>query len=438
MKRKKWMLSLLAAALMLTGCSMRTAEQMYSLPKRSEAYNNLQSVIERSMAGLEYCAPLTGENQQTVQIADLDGDNSPEYLVFAKGGDYHPLRILVFDEQNGVYQPVDVIHSNGSAFDLVEYVQMDTGGLELVVGRQLSDQLVRSVSVYTFSGGAAEQVLNTNYSRFVTVDLDMDSKTELFVLRPGQTDTENGVAELFGMENGTMERSNEVSLSGSIDQLKRLLVGQLGDGKTAVYTASAVSETALVTDVYAHVNGSLSNVSFSGESGASVKTLRNYYVYADDIDNDGVVELPYLMQMKPLEEQESSRRQNLIRWYSMNSDGSEEDKMYTYHDFLGGWYVELASYWASRVAVQQVGSNYEFYIWSNSYQRVEKVFTLFCLTGQDRDTLDPEDERFVLMKTDTVVYAASLEARAGYYNISRKSLIRDFRLIQHDWKTGEM
>ena len=438
MKRIFGLLLAVAAALMLVGCSITTSEQLYSLPKRSEDYNNLQSAIDRAMTGLEYCAPLTGENQQTVQMADLDGDGAQEYLVFAKGSAEKPLHILVFDEVDGTFQNVDVLESNGTAFEQVEYVAMDNKeGVELVVGRQISDQLTRSVSVYTFSGGEAEQLLNTNYTKFVTVDLDMDSKTEVFVLRPGQTDTDNGVAEVFGIENGIMERSNEVSTSGPVDQLKRILVGQLHDEKAAVYTASAVSDTALVTDVYAYVDGHLVNVSFSNESGTSVKTLRNYYVYADDIDNDGVVELPSLIPMQSVEDRASALRQNIIRWYAMKSDGSEVDKMFTYHEFVGGWYLELGSDWASRLTVEQSGNNYAFLVWDESYQKTEEIVTIFALTGQNREEEAHKDGRFVLMKTDTVTYAARLGAAADYYHMDQESMIRNFRLVQHDWKTGE-
>ena len=45
---------LLAIALMLAGCTMRTVEQMYRLPKRSEDYNDLQSAIDEAMSDLEY------------------------------------------------------------------------------------------------------------------------------------------------------------------------------------------------------------------------------------------------------------------------------------------------------------------------------------------------------------------------------------------------
>lgn len=429
---------LLAIALMLAGCTIRTVEQMYRLPKRSEDYNDLQSAIDEAMSDLEYCAPLTGENQQTVQMADLDGDKQEEYLLFAKGTQEKPLRILVFRNIDGTYVNVDTVECNGSAFDQVEYVDMDgNGGLEMVVGRQLSDQVIRSASVYTFSDEGLVQLVSVNYTKFLTADLDGDQRKELFFLHPGQTDTDNGVAELYSMRSGAIERYNEVTMSQPADKLKRIIVGKLDGGKSAVYVASAAGEKSLITDVYTLIDEKLVNVTLSNESGTSVQTMRNFYVYADDIDNDGVVELPSLITMKPLPGMMSADMHHLIRWYAMTPDGGEVDKMYTYHNFVGGWYMQLSSQWAPYLAVMNMGYQTDFYAWNSDYESTQKIMTVFAFTGQNREEQGLSEGRFILHKTDSVVYAALLEKAADDYALTQENVVYSFRLIQQDWKTGE-
>ncbi len=437
-KQQKIIVLLLAAVLILTGCSMRTVEQMYRLPKRSDAYNDLQVVIDSAMSGLDYCAPLTGENQQTVQMADLNGDSQQEYLLFAKGAQDKPLRILVFSKIDDTFVNTCSMECNGSAFDQVEYVDMNgDGGMEIVVGRQLSDQVIRSASVYTFENDELIQLVSVNYSKFLTADIDADNRTELFVIRPGQTETDNGIAELYSMDNGNMERYNEVSLSRPADQLKRIIVGKLDGGKTAVYAASRVGDTALLTDVFTVIDGKLTNVTLSKETGTGVQTMRNFYVYADDIDNDSVVELPSLMVMKPLTEERRDDMHHLIRWYAMTPDGEEVDKMYTYHNFVGGWYMQQDSRWASRLTVINIGYQTEFYLWDKHYQTAQKLMTVFAFTGQNREEQGLSENRFILHKTDSVVYAALLEDAAAGYGLTQETAVYSFRMIQQDWKTGE-
>ena len=439
--KRLWAAALCAALLFtMSGCVM-TVDQMYIPPRRSESYKNLQTLMDEYMDGMEYCAPITGENQQTVQMADLTGDGSKEVMVFVKGGGEHPLKILIFRLVGDKYEPLTVIEANGSAFDQVEYIQLDgQPGLELVVGRQVSDQIRRNVTVYHFNGGQPEQMLTVNYQKFLTLDMNRDGRGDLFVLRPGRTDTDCGVVELYTSENGTVTRSAEVSLSQSVTQLKRIMTGSLHSGERAVFVASTVDAQTIVTDVYALVGGELTNVSMSNESGTSVKTVRNYYVYAEDIDSDGVLELPSLIPMHwPVLGRNLEDREHLIRWYALGADGAEYDKRFTYHNYLQGWYMELQEELVGQLCViPEDSGRFAFCLWDKDFVELTKLWTVYVLTGEDRSNVAVEDGRFVLLKTDTVVYAASLELAAVEAGVTAESLIDSFFLIQSDWKTGEM
>lgn len=438
MKRRLCLaLLLVATVLTLVGCGMTTVDEMYKLPKRSEDYNDLQSAIDSAMTDLSYCAPLAGENRQTVHMADLDGDGEMECLLFAKSAQEKPLRILLFKKIDDTYVNTDTVECNGSAFDQVEYVDMDGGGMEMIVGCELNDQVIRSAAVYAFSDGELVQKTSVNYTKFLMADLDNDSFSELFVLRPGATETDNGVAELYCMRNQKIERYNEVTLSQPADRLKRLVVGKLDGGKTALYVASAVGDNALITDVYTVLDKKLVNVTLSNESGTSIQTMRNYYVYADDIDADGVVELPSLIPIHTMGTSTMGDTQQIIRWYAMNPNGEEVDKLYTYHDFAGGWYIQLYSHLASRTVAVGSGDKIEFFIWDEKYTICEKVMTLYVLSGHNREEQGLSDNRFILQKTDSLVYAASLEPAAEAYEITEENIVYNFRLIQQDWKTGE-
>lgn len=438
--RKRTLLLVFAFLLVLCtcGCTVATVDKMYQVPKRSQDFNNLQSAIDNSMAELSYSAPLSGENRQNVQMADLDGDGTEEYLLFAKSNKEKSLRILIFQEVDGSYVNVNTVLCNGTAFDQVEYVNMDNAeGVEVIVGHQLSDQLIRSVSVFTFTKDGLVQMTAVNYTKFLTTDLNGDQLPELFVLRPGETEIDNGVAELYTMKDGSVERFNESVMSGSVHNLKRLIVGKLDGGKTAVYAASAVDNTALITDVYTVLDNKLVNVTLSRESGTSVQTMRNFYIYADDIDSDGVIELPSLIAMRPMPGMMSADMHHLIRWYAMTTTGAEVEKMYTYHNFAGGWYMQISDKLAQRMVVLSQSQQTEIYIWNSDYSSIVRIMTIYTYTGQNREEQGVSEGRFILYKTDSVVYAAKLEKQAEKYSITQDSAVYSFRLIHQEWKTGE-
>lgn len=439
MRKRILFFLIVVSALLLSGCEIRTVDQMYCLPKRPQSYSDLQSVIDEAMTGLDYCAPRNGEHQQTVQMADLDGDGNREYLLFAKSDADKSLHILIFAQQDGKYLLKDTVDCAGSSFERVEYAQLDgKDGRELIVGCQMDGQIPKLVSVYSYGQGVMGSVLTTNYTEFLTCDLDGNQNGELLILSPGTSESTNGVVTLYKLADGAMERSNEVPMSAPANMLKRIIMGNLHGGVPAVFVGSSVEECAIITDIYALSDGVLTNVSLSSESGTSVQTLRNYYVYADDIDSDGEVELPSLIPMKPVGENAVANEQHLIRWYAMALDGLTTDKMFTYHNYVGGWYLELDSQWIHRLSVVQEGSTYSFYLWDENNENAELVFSVYALTGQNREEQAQQENRFVLHKTETTIYAARMEVASGVLRISPEDLINGFHLIRRAWNTGEM
>ena len=437
-KRILPVLMLVIAALLFAGCTPLTVAEMYALPKRSQEHSNLQSAIDMAMAGLSYSAPVSGDNQQTVQMADLDGDGVDEYLVFAKGNTDKPMQILIFSQiGEDKIQIMSVIESNGSAFDRVEYVEVDhTPGCEIVVGRQVSDQLMGSLGVYSFRDGYANQIMNARYSRFLTHDIDQDDKAELLVFQQGESESGRGIAVMYNFRGGTMERSVEMPLSRQVQDIRRMTPTRLQDGVPAVFVSSAADNNTIVTDVLCVKRGKLINLTEICPEINSVQTLRNYYVFAEDVDYDGALELPQLISVKPTSQDYNIERQYLINWYSLTSAGAVAAKMATFHNYAGGWFMKLDETLAPRVTVEQIGNTYIFHLWNEDFTEFEPLFTVYSMTGSDRKTQANADNRFPLHVLDDVVYAARLEPACAEHGITRSAMIDSFMLIHQDWRTG--
>ncbi len=428
--KSKWLILLgVLACLLLSGCAMKTVDEMYCLPRRSEAYQELQKVLDAELQNMEYCAPLSGMNQQPVQAADVDGDGVSEFLVFAKASGERPLRILVIEREDQTFTLTDTLQFSGTAFDQVEYMAMDDrSGVELVVGIQLSNQLLRSVSAYTFTDGKGEKLLDVNYTNFLAVDLDRDNRGELFVLYPGQTEESPGFVALYEVEKGVVERSLEVKLSAPVSRLQRVITGELAGGETAVFVASALEDTVLVTDVYAMCGGVLTNISLSKDSGTSVSTIRNHFVYAQDIDGDGQLELPALIPMKTMSER-NTQSEDLIRWYSLTITGEEVDKLYTYHNFVNGWYLVLDSTWAQQVTVTQDSTSYSFYLWDLAKENAIRVLEVEMLYTQDEISEAMENGSILLYQGESSAYVGTLTSDAAQFGLTQEWLRGSFHLI---------
>ena len=89
------------------------------------------------------------------------------------------------------------------------------------------------------------------------------------------------------------------------------------------------------------------------------------------------------------------------------------------------------------MAVVQRGNSYELYLWDESFSEAQKLLTIHVLTGIRREEQATINNRFVIHRTETVVYAAELEVASGAYGMSRDGLIENFHIIVQDWNTGE-
>lgn len=242
------------------------------------------------------------------------------------------------------------------------------------------------------------------------------------------------MAVLYSTQQGKIQRSVEMELSCSASHIRRITRGRLQGGDRAVYVSSVVGEKTVVNDVFTLQRGQFANVSYSGQS---VEALRNFYVYPEDIDNDGILELPELVTMKAVSFWGEDEQKYLLRWYVLDAQGRESDKLYTFHDFMSGWYVELDSAWADHVTVEQEEGQYTFYVWNETYEEATALFTIYLFSGSSRDGDVSSDGRFLLHRSEGISYGAKLERYADQYGITEQYLIDSFSPIRQDWQTGE-
>ena len=113
LRMKRMLLAVLAAAmsLVLSGCFVKTVDELYTLPKHSDEYNRLEQAIDQVMSSqnASYAAPVSGMNQQSVQLADLDGDGTEEAVAFLKTTGDKPLKACIFSRVDEDYQ-LSLIH----------------------------------------------------------------------------------------------------------------------------------------------------------------------------------------------------------------------------------------------------------------------------------------------------------------------------------------
>ena len=441
MRRGKICIAALALclALCLSGCLTLSVDEMYTLPKQSDEYNALQNAINEILKdGVQYSSPVTGSNQQPIQMADLTGDGLDEAIVFTRSEGDKPLKAQIFAKNGDGYERLCSIDGDGSAFDRVEYAQIDgEPGVEIVLGKRIGNQVIQSVCAYSLHDGQPTELMSANYSEFRIADLDGNEMQDLFVIR---FDAENrvGVAEVYRFVNGAMERSTEAALSADVDAVRHITTGDVNEGERAVFVASTTAESLIVTDVFTLRDETLNVRSSDRDCSLYNCPVRGYNVYADDIDGDSLVELPNVVPLQPYSEETADDRFFAIEWF--DAEGSAR-KLTTYHNYSSGWYLTMPEKLGSKFIVRRgetvSGSRgLEFYT-ERDETPDEQICTLYAFSGDSRSTLAAADGRFPLGTKNEVTYCAVLGDAADRLGLTQETLQSLFRFIQVTWNSGE-
>lgn len=434
-----------AASCLLTGCSsfrlVTSPEELYAPPQLPAEYTELNSAIRALLtSGMEYAAPISGSNTQTVQLHDLDGDGVQEALAFLRSpAEEQPLRIHIFRKGSGGYEPAAVIAGSGT--DIYSFAARDLNGdglAELLIGWKTGAEL-RALSVWTARDEAPQELLRAAYAKYDVTDLDGDGLAEVTVFR---SDEQGAAAtDLYIWNEGMLEKTSEERLSYSLTELAagRVVSGVLRDGTPALFAVGVSGYGAAVTDILLLREGQLTNAARSPNTGITTEIYRHRGLWPCDLDGDGVTEIPAAAVI-PAAEEEDETEYCRVDWYSHDSGGFRETALSTYHNTIDGWYLELPAGWAGKIALSR-GYHAADEMAVTVYDRESgaPLVRICAITGSSRELKASRGNRIILSRQTDVIYVGELlEGNAGRKDgIDEDRLRESFHIIAKEWSSGD-
>ena len=431
--KKLWKKAALLGAMLglvwvLAGCGMdNSVEDMFALPRIPDEYTGLSQQIEELVAqGYEYAPPTIGQNIQAVQMEDLNGDGIQEALVFfRKSGDEKPLKILVFEKLGESYELLCTVESSGNSIDCVYYEDLTGDGRnELVVGWKISST-VQSVAVYNI-GREAIPLMSSGYTRFVVQELNSYDPPGLFVMR---SDSDGApVAEVYTWQTNILAVSYRCGLSSTMSDLARgsVVKGTLTGGKPAVFITGVNDNGNAVTDILAWENtGTVVNVAVDESTGKTNVIQAYRQLIPQDVDEDGVTEVPFPNWW-------DSGTDTLTSWRQYSRTGADHLVAQTYHCQSGGWYFQFPQNWWSCVTIETaetVAGENQVLVFVNDTE----VMALYTITNDNRESRAALGDRFVLWRQPSTIYAAELYEAAAMYGMDAQEAKECFHLMGSVW-----
>ena len=426
-------LVLMALLLMLCGCSSSGGiDQYFSLPQPTEEYLQLQQLIDQEIAaGCEYAAPTRGSFRQSVQLTDLDGDGVDEALVFFRDANRN-LKINVYLAVGREYRQVLSIPGEGRSIGSIEFADMDNDGhTDLMVAWQIATGM-NLLSIYSLRNWTGELLLSTDSSEFITGDLNGDGRPELLVIRGGNPGMY--LADMYTMNSDREPQATSAALSAGIYELRRLRMVNLSGGSPALMVESSLDNGDLVTDLLVCREGSLINLTLNRGTGVS-ETRRSYsLIYSQDIDGDGVTEIPHPRQLYSQGDEVFWS----VAWYRYDPYGRAAIAINTYHCVSDGWYFVLPNGWETGLTVRRddgiPGERAVILSRLGTDGKVNDFLTIYTITGENRSDRARLGDRFVLLEDNATIYAAQILNGS----LTQDDVTARFSRIYTEWSSGSV
>ena len=433
MKRIVGLMPLVLLLAALTGCSGLSYQELYTLPRATEDYYDLQEALNDVLSeGLGYAAPSAGARQEPVQLMDLDGDGQDEAIAFFRVSDYGQVKIYIFSKSDGVYAPAAVIDGAGTAVSSVEYVDLDgKGNLELVVTYQVSESVTQAVQVTGYQDGAVSTLLSVGCARYELADLDQDGLEELLCLGGSGTDGPASV-ECYDGQEGVLHQVGTVQLSFPYESLENVQKGALSRQVQGIVFSGVSTEGSLLMEALTIRDQVLEAIPWERWD---EDTLQSGPVYPEDRDGDGLLELPQVRSLPAYDRDTTA--EPVVDWYRLEGEKDWVRAYSTYQDGTGRWYLMLPEAWNGALTLRRETISQDVSTVTFFHRKAggtpQEILTIYTLRGSRQQEYAQENSLTILYNDSETMYAVTLAAAEtweGTVNISQVSEM--FRLVGGD------
>ncbi|MGN0632505.1 MAG: hypothetical protein ACI4JW_01405 [Oscillospiraceae bacterium] len=350
-----------ASAMLLTGCSgvNFSVDALLEAPKLTEEQTQIhEALISAVGRGITLKYPKNGSFRSAYVIADLDSEPTEEALVFYEytGSEKEGLRVNLLDKQeDGSWYSVKEIAGAGTDIDQVIISPMGGGRqMDILVGYQniAHDNILE---IYSYSEGSIQRIGSDNYSLLQAVDINSDGTDELISIQK-TTDSETGnvsaKAYLLKLSGGEITKDEGIDMCLGVQSYSKACSGRLPGGDPAVYVDELNADGLLQTEIIFYRYSALQNpVQLRSEKMLPLCTRPVGYA-SNDIDGDGVVEIPSTKPMLGYENAVSEEQLLKTTWCVYEDFYDLKAKYSGYYSVTDGYMMAFPSRWSDKVTVK--------------------------------------------------------------------------------------
>ena len=349
----RWLLCTLLC-LCLAGCSMPgeqvQVEELLRAPKLSGDYGDVQTALNDWLgesAQLKY--PMQGDLLSPFLIHDLDGDGQQDAAVLYTTAQSSNVCVAILQKgRDGMWQVRQNAEGLADTVDSVGLAQLQPGDASQLVVGYVAAQGDHYLAVYSYTDGELSTILEQQYQQYLVEDITGGGSQDLILM---STLEDGGVQiELLTVDKeGSFQQVAVMGLSADrFSGCASVAAGVGADGRHYLvldgWTGISGNNLASVLLYFDENTQQMVPADQISTEKLYTASLRNVpSLVSQDLDSDGIVEIPTQPDEAGLLNMSQSRRMDFIVWMDYTSPNPE--KSFGLLDEETNCYIELPMEW---------------------------------------------------------------------------------------------
>ena len=325
-------------------------EELLRAPRLEGDYGEIQAALDSWLgqsAQLKY--PLNGDLLSPFLMSDFDGDGVQDAAVLYTVTDTPNIYMALLQKDDaGAWQVRDSIEGLTETVDTVRFARLQEGGANQIIVGYTAQQEDNYLAVYAYQKGKLEAIFAEPYDQYIVEDITGTGYEDLILLG---TD-EEGTAQIKLLSSDREGGFRQAAVMGlSADKFTGCAslaagMGAYGGQYLVLDGWTGVSGTNLASVLLRYNEQSQQmeparQISADDLYEASLRNVPD--LVSQDLDKDGVVEIPTQPEGAGLINLSQGRRMDFILW--MDYTSAQPRKSFGILDEELGFYIELPMEW---------------------------------------------------------------------------------------------
>ena len=448
MKLLKIAVLVFVICIMTTGCDTSS-----DLPENllgddilyDKANSELYNFINRSLDGTTLVLP--NNSSEVGQINEVDSN----IIAFQRRQDVNlkinKVGFIIVSKDNKRYTLEDSYLEEGEEIEYANFYDLNNDGNDEVI-LLINNKSVVTMNVYSINNNKVKKIStiyptwikdHTKYNQ-MKIDIgfiDNDSKLDILMMNYDSSNGEMYVTILNYSKDNQISKTNSVKISNvkNLNDLY-LAIGRIYNNKKGVILSiPTLKENNYGTQILFINDNKLEKV-FDDDK----LILNSYYVPVEDVNSDGIIEIPILNNNMIESITQNSKPSSLISWRRWNNKtGKEADTIFisqVYYNYMDNFKFLVPDNLANKLYIQKkvVGDTqyYVFYYYDKSGKELVELFQIDISPKKIvEDTKASVKMDTILAETDNNCYQLVVKNKDTFekYNLTLESIKEYFSII---------